>query len=51
MIRSLLYLRPRADDRAAIVDFYRRHRVLERAMQQDGCLGAELQLPTVTMTE
>jgi hypothetical protein len=46
VIRSLLYLRPRADDGAAIVDFYRRHRVLERAVQQDGCLGAELQLPT-----
>jgi len=46
VIRSVLYLRPRADDGAAIVGFYRRHRVLERAAQQDGCLGAELQLPT-----
>ena len=46
MIRTLLYLRPRAADGTEIVDFYRRYRVLERAVQQDGCLGAELQLPT-----
>lgn len=46
MIRTLLYLRPRAADGTEIVDFYRRYRVLERAVEQDGCLGAELQLPT-----
>src|SRR5919201_2574849 len=46
MIRSVLYLEPRDGEGAAIVDFYRRHRVLERACEQDGCLGAELQLPT-----
>ena len=46
MIRTLLYLRPRAADGTDIVDFYRRYRVLERAVEQDGCLGAELQLPT-----
>ena len=46
MIRSVLYLRPRAGTGAEIVDFYRRHQVLERAVQQEGCLGAELQLPT-----
>jgi heme-degrading monooxygenase HmoA len=45
MIRSVLYLRPRGGDGAAIADFYRRHGVLERATEQDGCLGAELQLP------
>ena len=45
MIRSVLYLEPRGDDGRAIVQFYRRHRVLERACEQDGCLGAELQLP------
>src|SRR5438309_357365 len=45
MIRSVLYLEPRGGEGAAIVDFYRRHRVLERACEQDGCLGAELQLP------
>jgi heme-degrading monooxygenase HmoA len=46
MIRTVLYLEPRGDA-GAIVDFYRRHRVLERACEQDGCLGAELQLPYV----
>jgi heme-degrading monooxygenase HmoA len=45
MIRSVLYLEPRGDAQA-LVEFYRRHRVLERACEQDGCLGAELQLPT-----
>lgn len=46
MIRSVLYLRPRGDRHEEIVAFYRRHGVLERAARQDGCLGAELQLPT-----
>jgi heme-degrading monooxygenase HmoA len=46
VIRSVLYLRPRAARQNEIVDFYRRHGVLERAVAQDGCLGAELQLPT-----
>lgn len=45
MIRSVLYLTPRDGDGRAVADFYRRHRVLERAAEQDGCLGAELQLP------
>ncbi len=45
MIRSVLYLRPREGRAADIVDFYRRHRVLERAARQDGFLGSELQLP------
>ena len=45
MIRSVLYLTPRGGDGRAIVDFYRRHGVLDRAVEQDGCLGAELQLP------
>jgi heme-degrading monooxygenase HmoA len=45
MIRSVLYLTPRAGDGHRVADFYRRHRVLERAAEQDGCLGAELQLP------
>jgi quinol monooxygenase YgiN len=45
MIRSVLYLTPRWGDGQAVADFYRRHRVLERAVAQDGCLGAELQLP------
>lgn len=46
MIRSVLYLRPRGGDGGAIAEFYRRHQVLERALEQDGCLGAQLQLPT-----
>ncbi|MHB8470145.1 MAG: antibiotic biosynthesis monooxygenase family protein [Gaiellaceae bacterium] len=46
MIRSVLYLDPRGRDGNAIAEFYRRHRVLERACEQDGCLKAELQLPT-----
>jgi heme-degrading monooxygenase HmoA len=46
MIRTVLYLQPRAEDGQAIVEFYRRNGVLERACRQDGCLGAELQLPS-----
>jgi heme-degrading monooxygenase HmoA len=45
VIRSVLYLTPRGGDGRAIVDFYRRHGVLDRAAEQEGCLGAELQLP------
>lgn len=46
MIRSVLYLEPRDGDAGPIVAFYRRHGVLERAAEQDGCLGAELHVPT-----
>lgn len=46
MIRSVLYLRPRDGRHSEVVDFYRRHGVLERAAEQDGCVGAELQLST-----
>lgn len=45
MIRSVLYLTPCGGDGRAVADFYRRHGVLERAADQEGCLGAELQLP------
>jgi quinol monooxygenase YgiN len=45
VIRSVLYLTPRGGDGRAIADFYRRHRVLERAAEQEGCLGADLELP------
>jgi heme-degrading monooxygenase HmoA len=45
VIRSVLYLTPRGGDGGAIADFYCRHGVLERAAEQDGCVGAELQLP------
>jgi heme-degrading monooxygenase HmoA len=46
VIRSVLYLRPRNGRQAEIVDFYRRHGVLELAAEQEGCLGADLQVPT-----
>ena len=45
MIRSVLYLTPKDGDGRALADYYRRHGVLERALEQDGCLGSELQLP------
>ncbi len=45
MIRSILYLHPRDGDGHALVELYRRGRVLEVAVAQDGCLAAELQLP------
>jgi heme-degrading monooxygenase HmoA len=45
MIRSVLYLKPKDVDGRAIADFYRLHGVLDRALEQDGCLGSELQLP------
>ncbi len=46
MIRTVLYLQPKGGDAEAIADFYRRHGVLARACRQEGCLGAELQVPT-----
>jgi heme-degrading monooxygenase HmoA len=46
VIRSVLYLRPRGGRQSEVVEFYRRHGVLERAADQDGCVSAELQLPT-----
>jgi heme-degrading monooxygenase HmoA len=45
VIRSLLYLHPRAGDAQAVAELYRRSGVLEDATAQEGCLGAELQLP------
>ena len=47
LIRSVLYLKPKHGRHDAIVDYYRRRGVLDRALQQDGCLGAELQIPIV----
>jgi heme-degrading monooxygenase HmoA len=46
MIRSVLYLTPKHRGGGAIADLYRRRRVLEQALEQNGCLSAELQLPT-----
>jgi hypothetical protein len=45
VIRTVLYLQPRGGDGRALAALYRRRGVLERACEQDGCLGAELQLP------
>ena len=45
MVRSVLYLSAREGAVSAIVDLYRRERILERALEQDGCLACELQLP------
>jgi quinol monooxygenase YgiN len=45
VVRTLLYLRPRPGGRDEIVALYRRERILERALEQDGCLGAELYVP------
>lgn len=40
--RSVLYLRTQPGRRTALVDSYRELRVLEDALEQDGCLGCEL---------
>jgi heme-degrading monooxygenase HmoA len=45
MVRSVLYLEPRAGDHDAVVDYYRRTRVLEDAAHVDGFVAAELQVP------
>lgn len=45
MIRTVLYLRPKGGAGEAVAEFYRRHGVLDRAVEQDGCVSAELQLP------
>ncbi len=44
LTRSVLYLRTQPGKRAAVVDGYRELRILEDALEQDGCLGCELQL-------
>lgn len=44
MIRSVLYLQPRPGASTAMVDHYIRERVLERALEQPGCLGADIQV-------
>jgi heme-degrading monooxygenase HmoA len=45
VIRSVLYLQPRAGNARALAECYRTRGVLEDAAALDGCLGAELQLP------
>ena len=46
VIRSVLYLEPMGGDYDAVVAFYRREDVLAHALQQPGCLGSEIQVPT-----
>jgi heme-degrading monooxygenase HmoA len=46
VIRSVLYLEPKDGDHDAVVEFYRREGVLDRALIQPGCLGSELLVPT-----
>jgi quinol monooxygenase YgiN len=43
-VRSVLYLQPRGGDAQALIDFYRREKVFDRAMRQPGCLSCELQV-------
>jgi heme-degrading monooxygenase HmoA len=45
VIRSVLYLHPRAGNAIAVAELYRSSGVLEDAANLEGCLGAELQLP------
>ena len=45
MVRSVLYVTPKNGDHRAIVDFYRDHRVLERAAEIEGFVASELQVP------
>ena len=45
MIRSVLYLSARPGGVDDIVALYRDEQILEKAMRQEGCLGAELQVP------
>jgi heme-degrading monooxygenase HmoA len=45
MVRSVLYLEPRAGDYDAVVDYLRRTRVLEDAAHVDGFVSSELQIP------
>lgn len=45
MVRSVLYVRPRSGKANAVVEYYKRKRVLETALEQPGCLAAEIQVP------
>ncbi len=46
MVRSVLYVRPRSGNADAVVEYYRQQRVLETALEQPGCLAAEIQVPS-----
>ncbi len=43
--RSVLYLHPKPGQRAVLVETFVRIDVLGHAMQQQGCLGVEVQVP------
>ena len=45
MVRSVLYVRPRSGKTDAVVEYYKEKRVLETALEQQGCLAAEIQIP------
>ena len=45
MVRSVFYVRPRSGKTDAVVEYYKEKRVLEAALEQQGCLGAEMQVP------
>jgi heme-degrading monooxygenase HmoA len=45
VIRTVLYLDPKDGDHGAVVGYYRRSRILERAAEVDGFLSSELQVP------
>jgi heme-degrading monooxygenase HmoA len=45
VVRSVLYVRPRSGKANAVVEFYKRKRVLETALEQPGCIATEIQVP------
>ena len=45
MIRSVLYLRAKNGNAQALVDAYRDHGILERALLTPGCLGSDIEVP------
>lgn len=45
MIRSVLYVHVKPGKAGAVVDYYRRERVLETALTQPGCLAADIHVP------
>jgi heme-degrading monooxygenase HmoA len=45
VIRTLLYVDPREGDHQAVVEYYRRSGILERAAEVAGFVASELQVP------
>ena len=45
MVRSVLYVRPRSGKADAVVEYYKQKRVLETALEQQGCLAADILVP------